>query len=52
MMPGENGLDLTRAIRTQTQTPILMLTARTEAEDRIAGLEHLSAIEDHRTEAV
>ena len=40
MMPGENGLDLTRSIRAQTQTPILMLTARGETEDRIAGLEH------------
>jgi len=40
MMPGESGLDLTRAIRTRSRTPILMLTARGEAEDRIAGLEH------------
>ena len=40
MMPGESGLDLTRAIRANSQTPILMLTARGEAEDRIAGLEH------------
>jgi two-component system phosphate regulon response regulator OmpR len=39
MMPGESGLDLTKAIRGQTQTPILMLTARGEAEQRIAGLE-------------
>jgi two-component system phosphate regulon response regulator OmpR len=39
MMPGESGLDLTRAIRAQTQTPVLMLTARGDAEDRIAGLE-------------
>ena len=27
MMPGENGLDLTRAIRANSQTPILILTA-------------------------
>jgi two-component system phosphate regulon response regulator OmpR len=39
MMPGESGLDLTRAIRTNSRTPILMLTARGDAEDRIAGLE-------------
>src|ERR1700733_10663811 len=39
MMPGESGLDLTRSVRANTQTPILMLTARGEAEDRIAGLE-------------
>jgi two-component system phosphate regulon response regulator OmpR len=39
MMPGESGLDLTRAIRGQSQTPILMLTAHGESQDRIAGLE-------------
>lgn len=39
MMPGENGLELTRSIRARTETPILMLTARGEADDRIAGLE-------------
>lgn len=39
MMPGESGLDLTRSIRSQTRTPILMLTARGESGDRIAGLE-------------
>jgi two-component system phosphate regulon response regulator OmpR len=40
MMPGESGLDLTRDIRAHTGTPILMLTARGEAEDRIAGFEY------------
>ena len=39
MMPGENGMDLTRSIRTGSQVPILMLTARTETESRIRGLE-------------
>jgi len=39
MMPGESGLDLTQSVRTHSRTPILMLTARGEAEDRIAGLE-------------
>jgi two-component system phosphate regulon response regulator OmpR len=39
MMPGESGMDLTKSIRGQTQTPILMLTARGEAEHRIAGFE-------------
>jgi two-component system phosphate regulon response regulator OmpR len=39
MMPGENGLDLARSIRTGSTVPILMLTARTETVDRIAGLE-------------
>jgi two-component system phosphate regulon response regulator OmpR len=40
MMPGENGFDLTRAVRASSRVPILILTARGEAEDRIAGLEH------------
>src|ERR1700753_734100 len=39
MMPGESGLELTRSIRGHSQTPILMLTARGETDDRIAGLE-------------
>jgi two-component system phosphate regulon response regulator OmpR len=39
MMPGESGMDLTKSLRNHSQVPILMLTARGEAEDRIAGLE-------------
>ncbi|HVO02649.1 MAG TPA: response regulator transcription factor [Candidatus Cybelea sp.] len=39
MMPGENGLQLTAGLRSQSDVPILLLTARTEVEDRIAGLE-------------
>jgi len=39
MMPGESGLDLARSIRAESKVPILMLTARTEPVDRIAGLE-------------
>ena len=39
MMPGESGLDLSSALRAQSQVPILMLTARGEPEDRIEGLE-------------
>ena len=39
MMPGETGIDLTKSVRTNSQVPILMLTARGEAESRIAGLE-------------
>ncbi|HEX4533582.1 MAG TPA: response regulator [Rhizomicrobium sp.] len=39
MMPGESGLELTRGIRANSKVPILMLTARGDAEDRIAGLE-------------
>ncbi len=39
MMPGEDGMSLTRAIRETSVTPVLLLTARGETEDRIAGLE-------------
>ena len=39
MMPGEDGISLTRALRTDKDTPILLLTARGETENRIAGLE-------------
>lgn len=39
MMPGESGLDLVRSISQLRDTPILMLTARSETEQRIEGLE-------------
>ena len=39
MMPGESGVELTRSLRTTMNVPILMLTARGEAGDRISGLE-------------
>ncbi|GLK86562.1 response regulator [Ancylobacter defluvii] len=39
MMPGMNGLDLAKLVRTESTVPILMLTARSETEDRIKGLE-------------
>ncbi len=39
MMPGESGIDLARSLRTKSEVPILLLTARTEVEDRIAGLQ-------------
>lgn len=39
MMPGEDGVSLTRALRSDMATPILLLTARGETEDRIVGLE-------------
>jgi two-component system phosphate regulon response regulator OmpR len=39
MMPGESGFDLARAIRAASMVPIVMLTARSEAESRIQGLE-------------
>lgn len=45
MLPGESGLELTRALRQSLPTPVLLLTARGEPEDRIAGLE--SGAEDY-----
>lgn len=39
MMPGEDGISLTRALRETMETPILLLTAKGETEDRITGLE-------------
>src|SRR5690349_7514581 len=39
MMPGESGLELTESLRRESQVPILLLTARGELDDRIAGLE-------------
>jgi two-component system phosphate regulon response regulator OmpR len=39
MMPGENGLELTTSLRSESDVPILLLTARSETEDRIAGFE-------------
>lgn len=39
MMPGEDGISLTRDLRETSSTPILLLTAKGETEDRIAGLE-------------
>ncbi|MEE2859602.1 MAG: response regulator [Paracoccus sp. (in: a-proteobacteria)] len=39
MMPGEDGLALTRDLRSRIDTPILLLTAKGETEDRISGLE-------------
>jgi len=39
MMPGESGYDLTQSVRASSAVPILMLTARGDAQDRIEGLE-------------
>ena len=39
MMPGENGLDLARDLKATRSIPICMLTARSEPEHRIEGLE-------------
>ena len=39
MMPGESGVDLTRSLRHAKDVPILMLTALSETDSRISGLE-------------
>jgi two-component system, OmpR family, phosphate regulon response regulator OmpR len=39
MMPGETGIDLTKSLRQTKEVPILMLTALSETDMRIKGLE-------------
>ena len=39
MMPGENGFEFATALRRESQVPILMLTAHSEARDRVRGFE-------------
>jgi len=40
MMPGKDGLQLTKEIREKIDLPIILLTAKGEVEDRIKGLEY------------
>ena len=39
MMPGKDGLQLTKEIREKIDLPIILLTAKGEADDRVRGLE-------------
>ena len=39
MMPGESGLSLTKEVKKNNSTPIILLTAKGETEERIEGLE-------------
>ncbi len=39
MLPGLDGFELLRQVRRRSAVPIIMLTARTEKADRIAGLD-------------
>jgi two-component system phosphate regulon response regulator OmpR len=39
MMPGQNGFELTKEIKKNSNIPIILLTAKGEAESRIEGLE-------------
>jgi DNA-binding response OmpR family regulator len=38
-LPGMDGLDVTRALRKESEIPIIMLTARDDEADRLVGLE-------------
>ena len=38
-LPGKDGFDVCRAVRARSSVPIVMLTARDEEADRVAGLE-------------
>ncbi len=39
MLPGLDGLELCRAVRQESEVPIIMVTARVEEEDRLEGLD-------------
>ena len=39
MLPGINGLEVCRTLRAESQVPIVMLTARVEEQDRVAGFD-------------
>ena len=39
MLPGASGLDLLRELRTRSETPVILLSAKTSDVDRIVGLE-------------
>ena len=47
MMPGLDGWAVCRAIRAEEQTPIIMLTAKSETDDKVAGLK--SGADDYIT---
>lgn len=47
MMPGESGIDFARTVRSHSAVPILMLTARAEIDDRLAGLQ--TGVDDYVT---
>ena len=39
MLPGESGLDLCRKVRMRSHVPIIMISARGQESDRVAGLD-------------
>jgi two-component system, OmpR family, response regulator MtrA len=40
MLPGINGLELCARLRSQSQTPVMMLTVRSGNSDKVVGLDH------------
>lgn len=48
MLPGKNGFDVAREIRAESDVPIIMVTAKTETEDVVRGLE-FSGADDYLT---
>ena len=48
MLPGRNGFDVAREIRAESDVPIVMLTAKTDTEDIVRGLE-ASGADDYIT---
>lgn len=40
MLPGKNGFDILRSVKTELDTPVIMVTAKGEIEDKLNGLEH------------
>ncbi len=47
MMPVMDGWDVCKAIRAESQTPVIMLTAKSETDDKVAGLK--SGADDYIT---
>lgn len=47
MMPGQNGYDFAAELRRESDVPILMLTARAEADDKVRGFE--AGVDDYLT---
>lgn len=46
-LPGASGVELCRRLRTSSEVPVMMLTARTTEDDRVAGL--LAGADDYVT---
>ena len=40
MLPNRNGLEICRQIRQKTTTPIIIITAKSETYDKVAGLDY------------